>query len=343
MTIDASPAVPTNWTSGDLPLASHTRFQSSDLEMVRAHMSGVFCPHTLGLDGDLSSLSFLHNQARLRSLSFNATSYGEPGGKVTVRVPECEDIHLIQFSLQGSAEIRHHGTVVQLAPNQMCMLGLRDGVAIKFDSGYKHFSVKVPTALLMRLLADEIGPRTEPVIFSPEPMALTGPVASFARMVRTVCDDIDGGIAGFLHNRVVDNVESMLVRLLLAGLPHNYSHLFETAPTMVAPYYVRRVEQFIEAHAGEPITLADMIAVSGVSGRSLHAGFRRFRNDTPMGFLKRRRLENARQALLRGRPEGERSVTEIALAAGFSHLSKFARDYQLHFGERPSDTLRRNA
>jgi len=34
------------------------------------------------------------------------------------------------------------------------------------------------------------------------------------------------------------------------------------------------------------------------------------------------------------------SVTEVALSCGFTHLSKFARDYQDRFGERPSVTLR---
>jgi transcriptional regulator GlxA family with amidase domain len=34
------------------------------------------------------------------------------------------------------------------------------------------------------------------------------------------------------------------------------------------------------------------------------------------------------------------TVTDIALACGFTHLSKFARDYFERYNERPSTTLR---
>jgi hypothetical protein len=34
-------------------------------------------------------------------------------------------------------------------------------------------------------------------------------------------------------------------------------------------------------------------------------------------------------------------VTAIAMACGFTHMSRFALEYRQHFGERPSDTLRR--
>ena len=78
---------------------------------------------------------------------------------------------------------------------------------------------------------------------------------------------------------------------------------------------------------------------SGVSARSLHAGFRRFRDATPMGYLKNYRLAMARKALKAG-GQGGVSVTNVALACGFTHLSKFARDYHERYGERPSDTLR---
>jgi AraC-like DNA-binding protein len=46
-----------------------------------------------------------------------------------------------------------------------------------------------------------------------------------------------------------------------------------------------------------------------------------------------------RNALLRAEPDD--SVTVIAMACGFTHMSRFALEYRRRFGERPSDTLRR--
>ena len=36
------------------------------------------------------------------------------------------------------------------------------------------------------------------------------------------------------------------------------------------------------------------------------------------------------------------SVTDIAMAAGYSNLSRFCRDYRAQFGETPSATMREN-
>ena len=107
----------------------------------------------------------------------------------------------------------------------------------------------------------------------------------------------------------------------------------------VAPYYVRRVESYIREHAGEPIATDDLVAVGGVSARSIYHGFRRFRSTTPMGYLKAVRLDRAREALARNRAGARISVTEAATSAGYTNLSQFSRDYRARFRESPSQTL----
>jgi transcriptional regulator GlxA family with amidase domain len=72
--------------------------------------------------------------------------------------------------------------------------------------------------------------------------------------------------------------------------------------------------------------------------RSLYAGFKRYKGVSPMLALKNRRLESARDDLLRADPAD--SVTSIALKWGFEHLGNFSRDYFRRFGEHPSETLR---
>jgi len=58
-----------------------------------------------------------------------------------------------------------------------------------------------------------------------------------------------------------------------------------------------------------------------------------------MAFVKEMRLRRAREMLVR--TDLSPSVTETALACGFTNLGHFARDYFKRFGERPSETLRR--
>ena len=55
-----------------------------------------------------------------------------------------------------------------------------------------------------------------------------------------------------------------------------------------------------------------------------------------LAYIKAARLKQAREAL-----KNARSVTDAATACGFWHFGHFAQDYQTLFGERPSDTLKR--
>jgi AraC-like DNA-binding protein len=63
---------------------------------------------------------------------------------------------------------------------------------------------------------------------------------------------------------------------------------------------------------------------------------------TPHAFFLRRRLNAARNVLLREDPAGRR-VTDVATELGFSELGRFAVRYREMFGESPSETLRRSS
>jgi transcriptional regulator GlxA family with amidase domain len=104
------------------------------------------------------------------------------------------------------------------------------------------------------------------------------------------------------------------------------------------PQNVRRCEEFVALHAADPITIADMTAVSGASERTLFQAFRDHRRTSPMAFLKSHCLERA-HAELAG-DAGGRTVSQIAGAWGFAHSGHFAKEYRGQFGRNPSDTLR---
>jgi len=335
------PSTPGSWTGSSLPLARCKTFQSDDVDAIREHMSRVLTPHQLNTDGEApSSLSFRHNQAVLRALTVNATDYGMPSGRVTVSVPPSDQTYFVQFSLTGTSRISYQNKSVELPPGYVCVLSPNIPLRETFDGDYKHIMVKIPRYDLEAVLAQELGYKPGRLEFSADPIPLKGAAGAFVQLVSTICNDIDAGGSAFTHARICMSIEDTLKRLLLAAIPHNYSDLFDAPPTAAAPYYVRRVEEYVREHASEFISLADMVEASGVSARSLHAGFRRFRNVTPMGYLKNYRLELARRQLLIGIDQGL-TVTDIAMSSGFTHLSKFARDYYERFNERPSTTLRR--
>lgn len=99
------------------------------------------------------------------------------------------------------------------------------------------------------------------------------------------------------------------------------------------------LDQGIGAHAGLPITIADILSQAGCSRKVLFADFRKFRGYTPGGFLATVRLRMAHDRL--NNPAESDTVTSIAYESGFSHMGRFSKVYQKRYGVRASETLKR--
>ena len=102
---------------------------------------------------------------------------------------------------------------------------------------------------------------------------------------------------------------------------------------------MNRLDAFLREHLDEPLPMAQLCDVTGVSERSLRNACHAVCGTSPKRYLTRRRLEAVRLALARARP-GEDTVTRIATEFGFFELGRFAGMYSSVFGEHPSDTLR---
>jgi len=125
---------------------------------------------------------------------------------------------------------------------------------------------------------------------------------------------------------------------LLLSHPHNYSEALEHLDKPIAPRGVKRAIDYIESHLESVITLGDIVAASGVPGRTLFRHFKDYRGISPIGYLRMARFKRVREALQQAEPEED--VSEIAVRWGFEHLGRFAVDYRKRFGERPSETLK---
>ena len=88
-----------HWNGKEMPLPNKARLVTRDINEVHHHMSQMFCPHDLWFDAGNPPIDFRHNQASLKSVTFNATDYGNPYGRVVVNIPPTEALYLVQFSL----------------------------------------------------------------------------------------------------------------------------------------------------------------------------------------------------------------------------------------------------
>ena len=108
------------------------------------------------------------------------------------------------------------------------------------------------------------------------------------------------------------------------------------------PDLVGRAVAFLRDNIGEPVTVAELSRVAGVSERTLRAAFHDVLGLSPKRYAIAQRLRAAREALTAADPQTT-TVTDVAMTFGFFELGRFAGRYRHAFGEVPSRTLRHSA
>lgn len=105
-------------------------------------------------------------------------------------------------------------------------------------------------------------------------------------------------------------------------------------PTPAPPTHpaVDRVVDYIHAHLGRDLSLAELAQVAALSPFHLARVFKRASGETLHQYVLHRRLEEAMRLL----QAGGGSVTEVAHAVGFSDHSHFARRFKRRFGVSPA-------
>lgn len=96
---------------------------------------------------------------------------------------------------------------------------------------------------------------------------------------------------------------------------------------------LRSMVGFVQLHYEERITLSDIAAAGSVSQSSCCAIFRQQMRQTPVGYLARYRVEKG-MALL---AQPDLSITDVALAVGFSSASYFTETFHKLLGLTPTE------
>ncbi len=112
---------------------------------------------------------------------------------------------------------------------------------------------------------------------------------------------------------------------------YNYSSLLGHA---------RRAEAYIMENLQESISAADIANAAKISYPTLYRAFIKYKNTSPMQFVRQQRLEAVHKELMAVEYNRIR-VTDVAMNYGFYNLGQFSKVYKEVYGERPSETLRR--
>jgi AraC family transcriptional regulator len=123
--------------------------------------------------------------------------------------------------------------------------------------------------------------------------------------------------------------------LLLTHLVQNYSSVQWRLPAVkggLAPAVLRTIQAYIEQHLAEPLTLAELALEAGLSEFHFARMFKQSTRLAPHQYVMQRRMARA-ETLVR---HSSLSLTEVAMACGFSSASHFSNRFKTAVGITPS-------
>jgi AraC-like DNA-binding protein len=308
--------------------------QTRDLDEAIEAVTRVYCPHETAVTGRPTDLNavlrvFGHTAQPLVSLSYSTD--------VSIDAGAFSNLCLIMKCARGSAAARQGSRMVDWRDGQTMPFSAGLGTDLRFDRAFSQTSVRLDIDRLERLCSRWLGrPLDRPLRFvlkpfSPELQRLWDRLLTFLQSVNE--DQLAPGAV------VTASLDEFILTTVLGGHPHSFTDDLAAPVPAVVPGIVRHAERYMAENAAAPLTIADIALEVGVSVRSLQAGFREWRQTTPMAALRHIRLQRARSALLE--PDETTEVTDVALRWGFAHLGRFSAIYKAVFDETPGSTLRR--
>jgi AraC-like DNA-binding protein len=310
---------------------------TTNLDEAREILTRQYCSHSIVQKDRNAALDVRYSHSPLLNISFNCLQYG---AEVEIQPRQFETFYLVHIPLAGQASIRVAEQNLYIQPGSAAIVSPARQVSTTWTADCRQLMLKIDRKTLEGFLSHLIfQPISRPLEF-PSVFDLTvGLGASFYSLISHFVEELAHNDALAKSKLVSAQFEQTLMMLLLCGANHNYRDALQATDKSVCPKHVMRAFQYMVANAQESITIEDLTRVTGVSGRTLYEGFRRFKGASPKACLTAIRMERTRKELLEG--HGSDDVTLIAQRWGFSHLGRFASNYQKIFGEKPSQTLRR--
>lgn len=309
---------------------------SQDLEETRDLVASVFCDHQLSLRAG-RQLNYRHAYQRTGRLSFSHISYG---ADTRVAPEKLDDFYLVQLPLCGADRQRINGKDVLNDHRMATVQGPGDALEMNWSADCLKLVVRFDRAALEQHAASLFGHGLYgPLRFHPM-MDLDHPsCVAWRNSALHTFDELRRSPQVFELPLIREQLEQGLMTMLLTWQPHDLRDRLVGSTPPVLPRHVKLACDYMQAHADQPITVELLAELTGVSGRSLFAGFDRFLGVSPMRYLRELRMAHVRQDLLD--PLQPRSVTEVAMRWGFFQLGRLAIDYRKRYGESPRDTLMR--
>ncbi len=309
--------------NNDVPFSHNIGVQSSDFEEARCFINSRVDDREVS---PLSSSGNAENLVTWQPLGDTTLFGAKWSEKVHIQSDAQSTFHAVMV-LSGSI---HCNTLNQeITPNGLLLIAPGKLADLVWEKSTRAVVIN----LSRQALIDHLGiPGLE---FLRDTTSLVPPNHRDAQMLKNGIDclaqqhQICGGNIGI-------PVQKQWESLLVAQLADQLGRIGIENPSIL-PGRIKLATEWILTHIREPISVCDLLRITGASRRSLESGFRSCLNTTPAKFILCHKLKGVRETL---RSDPDISIGDVAFSYGFNHLSHFTHQYQEAFGELPSETLR---
>lgn len=230
---------------------------------------------------------------------------------------------------EGSFRIRYGTDFHTIGRNQMALLKKEILVSCSVNSE-THRTDRIRFIMICfppDLLKEFVRLAQLSVILPKQPSAVT-------------IDAIDGRLLKFIDSlesylNDFENIDEYLTRIklleLLFNLVQTDSNVFSQLMDL-RPHFRADITATVERSLMTPKSLNELAELSGRSLSSFKRDFLAIYNMPPSTWLRRRRLEKARELFL----STTMTVTDVCYTLGFENLAHFSRLFKSHFGYAPS-------
>ena len=310
--------------------------QTRDPELAHELISEIYGVHRALLSGDCENFRFSLSSAAVGSIASDVMTHS-----VSTRVVMEPLRHLTAAYLKGGRVVVGRGRADQrFGPGDVVLYPSGAGFGARWSS-IDQGLLRMDFGSVAKLAATTTD--TDPATFRFLGMRPVSPAMDqyWRTLMVYLHRDLAATQPAIGQPLVLAQTEAMLATAALAVFP-NTSLASEPRPRIgrVGPSALRQAVAFIDAHADEAVTLADIAADAGVGPRALQLSFAGHYGSTPMGYLRRVRLDRAHGELQAADPARGDTVGQIARRWGFAKRSRFAATYRRAYGVSPSHTLR---
>ncbi|WP_433465212.1 AraC family transcriptional regulator [Spirillospora sp. CA-128828] len=321
------------------PLSAHQRVASTDIDVLHDTVEPFAVGHDLQACKPDIPLDGLVNALNVGAVNLVWVRYG--GGGVIVDTPPTEG-HFAMCAPIAPMGVEYRATKNRETAGGSLVLSHDEAMRMRPHPTLGCLVIATSTGRLADHLADHLGrDYTAPLRFhNVDKPAITSP-SIVERTWRYVCDVLDHATEhGGLHPLAERTLEEALLTSILLGLPHTGVETLAEPHRKIPHHLAGIIREWVQAHHHRPIGVTDIAVAVGVGVRQLQAICQDEWGLTPTQLLRGIRLDHARAALSVARP-GPRTITDVAEAAGYLHMSRFAAHYRQRFGETPTQTLKR--